>query len=134
MGLMHVEVCCDCGIEFHVPSAFHRACFSNSRKTFYCPNGHGQSYTQTEADILRRERDRLKQDAARMDDELRAARAEAEAQKRQATAFKGVATRIKNRVKNGVCPCCNRTFADLARHVKSQHPDFDNVIALGVSK
>lgn len=33
-------------------------------------------------------------------------------------------TRIKNRVKNGVCPCCNRTFENLARHMQAKHSDF----------
>jgi ssDNA-binding Zn-finger/Zn-ribbon topoisomerase 1 len=39
-------------------------------------------------------------------------------------AVKGHLTRIRNRVKNGVCPCCNRTFSDLQRHMETKHPDF----------
>ena len=31
-----------------------------------------------------------------------------------------------DRVKNGVCPCCNRHFANLERHIKGQHPEFKN--------
>jgi hypothetical protein len=27
-------------------------------------------------------------------------------------------------VKHGVCPCCKRTFENLARHMKGQHPTF----------
>jgi rubrerythrin len=26
------------------------------------------------------------------------------------------------RVKNGVCPCCNRTFQNLMAHMKTKHP------------
>tara|TARA_A100001201_G_scaffold143757_1_gene147268 strand:- start:18635 stop:19021 length:387 start_codon:yes stop_codon:yes gene_type:complete len=37
---------------------------------------------------------------------------------------KAAKTRIKNRIANGVCPCCNRTFQNLARHMSSQHPDY----------
>ena len=44
--------------------------------------------------------------------------------------MRGVATRMKNRIKVGVCPCCNRTFQDLAKHMASQHKDFDNVISI----
>ncbi len=33
-------------------------------------------------------------------------------------------TKVKKRAANGVCPCCNRTFSDLARHMKAKHPDF----------
>ena len=25
---------------------------------------------------------------------------------------------------NGVCPCCTRTFPNLAAHMKTKHPDF----------
>jgi hypothetical protein len=36
----------------------------------------------------------------------------------------GQVTRIKNRVKNGVCICCNRSFSDLHQHMLTKHPDF----------
>jgi len=47
-----------------------------------------------------------------------------EAAERRAAAARGQVTRIKNRVGNGVCPCCNRSFQNLHRHMSSQHPDF----------
>ena len=31
---------------------------------------------------------------------------------------------VKARVAHGVCPCCNRTFKQLARHMKTKHPDY----------
>ncbi len=46
-------------------------------------------------------------------------------QKNQTRAFKGEATKAKNklaRTKVGVCPCCNRTFKQLAAHMKNKHP------------
>jgi hypothetical protein len=39
-------------------------------------------------------------------------------------ATRGVVTKIKRRVAHGVCPCCQRTFKDLARHMEGQHPDY----------
>lgn len=30
----------------------------------------------------------------------------------------------RKRTANGVCPCCKRSFVQLARHMKSQHPDY----------
>ena len=126
------ETCCSCHIRFAMPYSFQKRCREDSKVLFCCPNGHYQHYSgeQTEREALRRERDRLKQQAARLEDEAREAREDADAAKRQAAAFKGVATRIKNRVQHGVCPCCNRTFQDLARHMKSQHPDVDNIVLL----
>ena len=44
--------------------------------------------------------------------------------RRKAAALRGVVTRTKNRVGNGVCPCCNRTFANLMRHMHDQHPGY----------
>lgn len=32
--------------------------------------------------------------------------------------------KIEKRVANGVCPCCNRTFEDLARHMSTKHKDY----------
>lgn len=95
--------------------------YENRRKTkdgFYCGNGHRWSFTENEADKLRRERDRAKQQEAYWRDE--AARAE-----RQVAAAKGQVTKLRNRVKNGVCPCCNRSFANLQRHMKTKHPDWN---------
>lgn len=63
---------------------------------------------------LRAERDR----AAR----LAAERDQAEA---SARAYKGAATKARKRAKAGTCPCCKRTFQQLARHMASQHPDFE---------
>lgn len=37
---------------------------------------------------------------------------------------KGAHQRTKNRVAKGVCPCCNRSFTNLAKHMAGQHPDF----------
>lgn len=39
-------------------------------------------------------------------------------------AQKGQNTRLKNRIAAGVCPCCNRSFQNVARHMAGQHPDF----------
>jgi len=37
---------------------------------------------------------------------------------------KAAKTRLKNRIKNGVCPCCKRTFTNVSRHMKCKHPDY----------
>ncbi len=44
----------------------------------------------------------------------------AEARRR---AEKAAKTRLKKRVAAGVCPCCNRTFKQLAAHIKRKHPE-----------
>ena len=122
--------CQTCGLEYMVPTGFHNA-RRNDRQTWYCPNGHQWCYRETEDDRIRRERDQLKQRIAQKDDEIAEQRAEkerqrlrAEALERKVSAARGQITKIKKRAANGVCPCCNRTFADLARHMHSKHPGF----------
>ena len=55
-------------------------------------------------------------------------RAEAErdlrlAEERSHSATKGHLTRAKKRHRAGLCPCCNRQFQDLVRHMASKHPE-----------
>lgn len=48
---IYFQLCCTCGVEFGVPDEYdtHRR---NDGRTFYCPNGHGQSYTDSTASQL----------------------------------------------------------------------------------
>lgn len=117
--------CITCGVRYTVPQNM----WNKQRREggfHHCPNGHSQGWGKgdTEMDKLRRERDRLKQEAARLEDDARHARFVAEHQGRRAAAFKGQATKLRKRVKAGVCPCCNRTFQNLQQHMKGQHPDW----------
>lgn len=142
---MHFEEqdCINCGVRFGVPAGFtqHRR---NDKRNFYCPNGHSMAYTQNEADRLRIERDRLKQQIAQKDDEILAAqrgedwqRRLRESAERKAAAARGQVTKLKKRAAAGVCPCCHRQFTDLQRHMAGKHPGFlaeavegDNIVPL----
>jgi hypothetical protein len=97
-----------------------------NHQSFHCPWGHSQCFVEgeTEAQKLRRERDQLKQQAARLHQRITEERERADHERHRANGYKGHATRISKRVKNGVCICCNRTFADLARHMATKHPTF----------
>jgi hypothetical protein len=132
--------CCKCQIEFGLPDDFYHIAKQRADDlTWYCPNGHGQVFRrgETEADKLRRELQRAKQREAEYEDRIREWREQAETESHRARAYKGQVTRLKKRAQAGVCPCCNRTFADLARHMKSKHPDMstepDNVVPLRVT-
>jgi hypothetical protein len=94
-------------------------------KSFYCPSGHLQSYHgESEAEKLRKQlaqaQTAIEHKDARIADVVR----QRESANMQCRAFKGVATRIKTRVAHGVCPCCNRTFKQLAAHMASKHPGY----------
>lgn len=49
---MITETCCSCGVVFGLTDAQH-ADLKRRKAIFYCPNGHGQSYSRNEADALR---------------------------------------------------------------------------------
>lgn len=120
--------CCECGVEWLMPGQLNNHALEEGKdKTFYCPNGHGQSYIESRADIYRREAERLKQRLAERDDDVRRQRNRAKGLERSIAAHKGQVTKLKKRAKAGVCLCCNRTFQNLARHMKSKHVSMDPV-------
>lgn len=122
-GTLAIEECCSCHITFAMPKDFQHRCRETGQR-FYCPLGHGQVYATTEIQKLKDELRREKFWRDNAETRARAARDQADAAERSAAAYKGVATRIKRRVANGVCPCCKRTFADLARHMAGKHPGY----------
>lgn len=126
-----VEHCCNCAMPFAMPRTVHEELLEHSTaspnptKTFYCPAGHPQQYTgKTAEQKLREEKESLERRlkwAREHGEQIRERALKAE---RSASALRGVVTRTKKRVGNGVCPCCNRTFESLARHMASKHPDY----------
>jgi len=114
-----VVTCCngDCGISFAVPQWWNTG-KRNTHSTFYCPNGHRQSYMEeSDEDKLRRERDLARQQIARVQDEAARARRETYAAQKETK-------RLKRRAAAGTCPCCSRTVLQMARHMKTKHPGF----------
>jgi hypothetical protein len=110
------EVVCDgCGVTFAFPQLLHKG-FQRTGKSFYCPNGHTLHFQSEESRLQKQlvtEQDRYRQVEA----QLVAARDQLQAAERELA-------RHKKRVANGVCPCCNRSFAQLGRHMKTKHPEY----------
>jgi DNA-binding transcriptional regulator YiaG len=112
-----IEQCCNCGIAFAMTADFQRR-RREDRESFYCPAGHGQHYTgKTEAQKLKEELER-KQAA------LVAERGRAVALEAQRDQISKAHRKMRERVRNGVCPCCTRTFQNLMQHMRTEHPDF----------
>lgn len=122
------EECCNCGVLFAVTTDFRQRCLDSrgpSGKVFYCPNGHRQWYTgKTEAQLAQEAAARLATQVERANQRAASAQEDARAAHASLVATKGHLTRARKRAAHGVCPCCSRTFADVARHVAGQHPDF----------
>ncbi len=118
----HVISCYHCALHFGIPSQLYTRAVTNAAGTIFCP-ACGQESRWGESDDKKRIRDletKLKWEsdhAARLASERNLAQA-------SLAATKGIVTRLRNRASAGLCPCCNRTFSQLARHMKSKHPDF----------
>lgn len=118
-----VQQCGTCAVWHTIPKIVHD-CYEREGGFWHCPNGHQRGFRkgtdEIERENTRRERDRLKQDAARMADEIAAQT------KRAEEAEKKIA-QTRRRAAAGVCPCCTRTFLNVQRHMKTKHP---NVVPL----
>lgn len=115
--------CGECGVVFAMPERVLRL----RRKTggaFYCPNGHRLAFTETEVDRLKNQLSSEKKQATYWHDEYERAKDATEREERRANGYKGQLALQKKRVAAGVCPCCNRTFQNLQRHMKCKHPEF----------
>lgn len=108
--------CSECAVTYYYPEKWCTNA-ANKHKGWQCPNGHGQVFKDSQLDRTRRERDLLKQQTARLEDEAREARARADKAEK-------ATKRLKKRSSAGTCPCCNRTFGNMAEHMKHQHPEF----------
>jgi hypothetical protein len=124
--------CGNCGVIHAIPTAMYASC-RDEGGFWHCPNGHQRGWrdgaNKTEMANLRRERDRLLQRVAQKDDEVKD-------REREVAAQKGLVTKLKKRAAAGSCPCCQRSFSNMATHIRKQHPEYvaDNVVRLTATK
>lgn len=109
--------CGQCGGVYAINERYRKQCQDYGRAWHcpYCQTGWGfvgNGALEKAQKALEAEKQRHQDTLGRLNDET-AQRAKAE----RATA------RLKKRVHAGLCTCCNRTFANLARHMASKHKD-----------
>jgi hypothetical protein len=112
---LEIHECPECFVCYAAPKRLFAERIKDG-KSFFCPNGHSLSYHDTENDKLRRDRDRLAQQIAEKNDKIDALVAEKFAAAKEAR-------RLARRAHAGTCPHCNRSFANMARHLRAQHPE-----------
>lgn len=121
-----VLTCIKCGSSYAAPEQF----FDRQREQggfHHCVQcGHRQGWSKERSKLAQAQRE-AEQARRRMvihqEEAARQRRAKESAQRRL-SATRGVVTRIKNRVGKGICPCCNRSFQNLRRHMANQHPEW----------
>ena len=114
--------CINCGTPIYGSQQLKKQLLAN-HKTFYCINGHAQHFVgETEEARLKKKLEQVERerDAARAR-ELMAKNNERSA-RHSAAISKGKLRAQLERIKNGVCPCCKRSFANVRRHMATKHP------------
>ena len=126
-GTLHVLECCNCGMVFGMTRDYERRKRSD-HTAFYCPAGHRQYFNgESDKEKLQCQLDNERNRTNRLHGEVSEQMVIIRQKERQVAAHKGVATKRGkklDRVANGMCPCCNRSFKNLERHMKGQHPNF----------
>src|SRR5215472_732280 len=109
--------CGHCGIVFAVPAFWlkGREDGVEGENSFYCPNGHCRVFRDNALVRARKELEQKEQQIAFLERSVK---------NRDGTiaAQRGQLTKIKNRIQNGVCPACQRSFQNLRRHMQTKHP------------
>jgi len=119
--ILYVTTCPNCHVVHGIPNDMATKMRERGGEA-HCPNGHRWFFTETEKQQLEKQlaRERAAHDQTRSArDEQARRRAMAE---RRCAAARGQVTKIRNRVGNGICPCCNRSFENLHRHMQAKHP------------
>lgn len=108
--------CASCGVEFAMPAHLLDQRRDNGGQVF-CPSGHTNHWGKTLAD-------RLKAQLAEKERDLVFQKSQREAETKRAEAATERALKAERKVQRaeaGVCTKCNRTFKQLAAHMKSKH-------------
>jgi len=120
----HVVSCYICALPFAIPNQLYKRAVTDASGSIFCPAcGNKTCWRESEDQKRIKELQRkLEWEAAEVARQ-KSARDAAEA---SLQATKGVVTRMKRRASCGVCPCCKRTFKQLAAHMANKHPEFIN--------
>lgn len=125
--LLRELTCYSCIVHFAMDGALYDRRLADG-DTFYCPNGHAQHFTESTVDQLKKQNQNLKTRLSYSEQACSRQYEENQRIKKEKAVIKGQLTKTRKRVANGTCPCCHRTFINIARHMDSKHPDFKKVV------
>lgn len=117
------DECYLCHVLFAIPLSMQQRARAEGT-TFYCPNGHGQVYSKSEVTKLKERLAEQEQVLLRKQREVEQANSARDRFRASAERERASRKRIEKRVANGVCPCCKRTFKQLAAHMDNKHPEY----------
>jgi hypothetical protein len=114
------QECLTCAVAFAIPKTMvdQAATWGGF---FCCPNGHSQGWEKRNS---KSENDKLRDEVAQLQSNVKYKQEQIEAERKRTIAAKAEKTKLENRIKNGVCPCCQRSFINMRRHIATKHPEF----------
>lgn len=118
--LMPME--CSCGSIYGISEEKYNYCLETGHHWF-CPNGCRRIFCEPVNSKLRDKIESLERQKHNLNEVIDIHKRTIEQLGYSVRAQKAAKTKIINRVKNGICPCCNRTFQNLQNHFKSKHPE-----------
>jgi hypothetical protein len=122
--------CGTCGVWFALPEVLYDTLAAEGG-FFTCPNGHRRGWDKG---TLQKQNERLQQEQARLEQALAAEHRRLIAAQAQTTKARKQVVKMQKRAAAGVCPCCNRTFNNMARHMKTKHPEFKTADIVPIKK
>jgi hypothetical protein len=121
---LEVHQCGTCGVVWAIDEEY-LAARRNDHEGWTCPNGHSFVFNgPSEEERLRRQLESERDSRARLQARLDQSEASRRGLKGAATRARNEKARVIARIANGVCPCCNRTFENLARHMATKHAEY----------
>jgi len=123
-GEMTAMECPSCGVLYGLSESY-RTKRKSDGAWWHCPNGHSLHYHDTAEQMARKAAERRAEAAEAEANRQKNAREWAERRAKGANIAAGKAKaaqrRLLHRVECGVCPHCQRTFKQLAAHIRSKH-------------
>lgn len=125
--------CPSCGGTFAISSEYVNEAKKEGhfKQCWTCPyckvnRGYGKSGYEEEKERLQAQINSLSRDKQYAEERKAYYEKEAEHFRKSRDGIKGALAKERKRVGNGVCPCCNRSFSNLQRHMKTKHPQHAN--------
>lgn len=113
-----------CGHEFYMDPGTYDIRHDDG-KLFWCPVcGNSQYWSENTIAQLERRAELAERRSAANRAQAIKARKERDHEKARRIGYQGEVTKTRKRIGKGVCPCCNRHFANVERHMANQHPEY----------
>ena len=115
--------CAGCSVHFAFPKDWQKV-FREDGRTFYCPVGCRNVYRDSDNDRLARELAEANDRAIKYRQQRDATMSDLDTVMEDLANKESKLRRVEQRLSHGVCPCCNRSFTNLEKHMGSKHPNF----------